>query len=296
MNEIYSPGVLSVLPLFYVGWSDSVLGPSEQALIHEKIDAMPQLSEADKELLKSWTDQNNPPSQEVFKNWSHSLKRNRESWAKAQKDQLISMGIEMARKATASGDFSDNKLVYSALKGLEEVLGVNEGLDASILEKTLHVNAQESGENQEDVGFTASDINFFLDGKRRVVMDKIISLISDPSFDNTDIRSKEEYRERILTQCKILTDHNASNYPFPAEYGGNDDTEATTVVFETLSYGDISLLIKFGVQFGLFGGSIHMLGTKRHHDKYLLKPLRLMTLLQVNSSYIHQVYMQVKNT
>jgi acyl-CoA oxidase len=39
--------------------------------------------------------------------------------------------------------------------------------------------------------------------------------------------------------------------------------------FETLATHDLSLLIKCGVQFGLFGGSILQLGTKRHHEEYL---------------------------
>jgi acyl-CoA oxidase len=40
-------------------------------------------------------------------------------------------------------------------------------------------------------------------------------------------------------------------------------------VFETLAYHDLSLSVKFGVQFGLFGGAILNLGTKYHHDTYL---------------------------
>jgi len=38
---------------------------------------------------------------------------------------------------------------------------------------------------------------------------------------------------------------------------------------ETLSYHDLSLVIKFGVQFGLWGISIHSLGTTKHYEKYL---------------------------
>jgi acyl-CoA oxidase len=45
--------------------------------------------------------------------------------------------------------------------------------------------------------------------------------------------------------------------------------EKFIVAFETLAYHDLSLVIKFGVQFGLFGGSIHRLGTERHHDEFL---------------------------
>ena len=40
----FSPGILSMLPLFYVGWSDSVLSPCEMKLIHKKIDNVEFLS------------------------------------------------------------------------------------------------------------------------------------------------------------------------------------------------------------------------------------------------------------
>ena len=40
-------------------------------------------------------------------------------------------------------------------------------------------------------------------------------------------------------------------------------------IFEHMMYVDGSMAIKFGVQFGLFGGSIQKLGTKKHHDAYL---------------------------
>ncbi|HWD85270.1 MAG TPA: hypothetical protein VG321_05940 [Solirubrobacteraceae bacterium] len=43
---------------------------------------------------------------------------------------------------------------------------------------------------------------------------------------------------------------------FPVEYGGSNDPGANLAGFETLGHGDLSLLVKFGVQFGLFGGSI----------------------------------------
>ncbi|MGN6721150.1 MAG: acyl-CoA dehydrogenase family protein, partial [Marmoricola sp.] len=47
------------------------------------------------------------------------------------------------------------------------------------------------------------------------------------------------------------------------DFGGN------VAAFETIAFGDLSVLVKFGVQFGLFGGAIHQLGTKPHHDAWL---------------------------
>ena len=45
--------------------------------------------------------------------------------------------------------------------------------------------------------------------------------------------------------------------------------EKFIVAFETLAYHDLSLVIIYGVQFGLFGGSIQQLGTPKHHQQYL---------------------------
>ncbi|MFN4958386.1 MAG: acyl-CoA dehydrogenase, partial [Cyclobacteriaceae bacterium] len=40
-------------------------------------------------------------------------------------------------------------------------------------------------------------------------------------------------------------------------------------IMETLSYHDLSMVVKFGVQFGLWGMSVYFLGTEKHHQKYL---------------------------
>ena len=53
MPENLSPGILSMLPMFYVGWSDSILSPSEMTLIHEKIETAGFLNQSDKEYLIS---------------------------------------------------------------------------------------------------------------------------------------------------------------------------------------------------------------------------------------------------
>jgi acyl-CoA oxidase len=62
---------------------------------------------------------------------------------------------------------------------------------------------------------------------------------------------------------------------FPEEYGGQGDPGGNVAAFETLGFGDLSLLVKFGVQFGLWGGAIQQLGTERHHERYLKQTARL---------------------
>ncbi len=78
-----------------------------------------------------------------------------------------------------------------------------------------------------------------------------------------------DYRERVLELVKLMASTGQTGLGFPTEYGGGGDIGASIAAFETLGFGDLSILVKVGVQFGLFGGAILQLGDKRHHDLYL---------------------------
>jgi acyl-CoA oxidase len=56
---------------------------------------------------------------------------------------------------------------------------------------------------------------------------------------------------------------------FPVEYGGEGEVGKMVAGFETMAFGDLSLLVKCGVQFGLFGGAVLHLGTEKHHARHL---------------------------
>lgn len=79
----------------------------------------------------------------------------------------------------------------------------------------------------------------------------------------------DEFRERVREVVLELAGGGMSALGFPVEYGGGGDVGASIAAFETLAHGDLSVLVKTGVQFGLFGGALLQLGTKRHHDAYL---------------------------
>ncbi len=78
-----------------------------------------------------------------------------------------------------------------------------------------------------------------------------------------------EFRERVLELVRAMAATGATGLGFPAEYGGGGDIGASVAAFETLAFGDLSILVKVGVQFGLFGGAILQLGSRHHHDDYL---------------------------
>src|SRR5436309_15571660 len=77
------------------------------------------------------------------------------------------------------------------------------------------------------------------------------------------------YRERVMDWLRIIAAEGQTAPGFPERYGGIGDPGANVAAFETLGFGDLSLLVKFGVQFGLWGGAVQQLGTERHHESYL---------------------------
>src|SRR3954470_15055027 len=86
--------------------------------------------------------------------------------------------------------------------------------------------------------------------------------------------STADFRERVLQVVKELASTGQTGMGFPAEHGGGGDIGASIAAFETMAFGDLSVLVKVGVQFGLFGGAILQLGTKKHHDAYLAPLVR----------------------
>src|ERR1700742_1141335 len=86
--------------------------------------------------------------------------------------------------------------------------------------------------------------------------------------DRSDL-STEEYRRQILEDLHLLAKTGHSRLGFAREYGGRDDPAGSVVAHEMLGFGDLSLMVKAGVQWGLFGGAGQLLGTERHHQRYL---------------------------
>ncbi|ALG84710.1 acyl-CoA dehydrogenase [Gordonia phthalatica] len=79
----------------------------------------------------------------------------------------------------------------------------------------------------------------------------------------------DEYRTRMLGQMKDMVPLGFPASGFRPEHGGTGDVGSAVTAIETLGYGDLSLMVKAGVQWGLFGGAVENLGTQAHHDQYV---------------------------
>lgn len=79
----------------------------------------------------------------------------------------------------------------------------------------------------------------------------------------------EEHRQRTLEAVTALAGTELVKGGLPPSLGGTGDLGASVTGLEMIGHGDLSVFVKAGVQFGLFGGAIANLGTERHHERYL---------------------------
>ena len=271
-NNSYSPGVLTLLPLYYVGWADSILSPSEIKLIREQINKLEFLSKKDQKLLNQWSDPGNPPSRKLFSEWSVLIRSAACKLPVASRENLVDLGLEMAKQSATSDQILKihQDSTRTALESLENALGVVSNQTHRSLFSNLPVK-EPTKPNKHAPSFNIQKLTAILDDDYADIRNKVKQILSDPEFKLETIPVKEDYRAKVLQWCKLLADQGLGATSYPIEYGGLNDIGNYAAIFETLGYHDLSLSIKFGVQFGLFGGSILWLGTKKHHDLYLQK-------------------------
>jgi acyl-CoA oxidase len=110
-----------------------------------------------------------------------------------------------------------------------------------------------------------------LDGRYAEIRDLVRTNLAEYSsiLEEADTLDRAAFRERVKEVVLQMAATGQTGMGFPKEYGGGGDVGASFAAFETLAFGDLSVLVKVGVQFGLCGGAILQLGTERHHAAYL---------------------------
>ncbi|MFJ8886800.1 acyl-CoA dehydrogenase [Streptomyces sp. NPDC102402] len=126
-----------------------------------------------------------------------------------------------------------------------------------------------SGYVQPDVDVRA--LTEVLDGEYAGIRDLVRTNLATYAsvLEDADELGVDAFRERVRELVVEMAATGQTGMGFPREYGGGGDIGASIAAFETLAFGDLSVLVKVGVQFGLFGGAILHLGTERHHSAYL---------------------------
>ncbi len=108
-----------------------------------------------------------------------------------------------------------------------------------------------------------------LEGPHAEVWKRLRERLAEPAFALKLGLSAHEQRQRVTEQMRALAGDPLVIMGFPSRLGGSDDVAGFVTGFQGLAYGDLSLLVKVGVQYGLFGGALMQLGTERHHEEFL---------------------------
>ncbi|MFD6452816.1 acyl-CoA dehydrogenase [Nocardia sp. NPDC060220] len=113
---------------------------------------------------------------------------------------------------------------------------------------------------------TAEHLRAALDGPWRTVREQARTQLAGAEFTDDPELDIHAARARVLDQMRVIATMGYPERGFRPENGGTGDPGGAVVGLEMLAYTDLSLWVKSGVQWGLFGGAVENLGTERHRD------------------------------
>ncbi|WP_298764094.1 acyl-CoA dehydrogenase [uncultured Polaribacter sp.] len=257
-TQNYTPGILQYIPFFYVIWSDDLLSYSEISVVTKALAKDATLTKEDFAYLRACLDKKNPPANDTLKDWKNTIANANIKLVESDTYPLASFSQKMICHHFEDCPFNPH------LKDIEINLGIQPNHYNHLFEIEI------VKETTADF-YDATAIDTLLKGTETAVIDAFRETVKHPLFKWQIKRTKEDFRAHVLEQVNYLATKGYGAMAFSDVYGGTENMNGYAAIFENMMYVDGSLTIKFGVQFGLFGGSIQKLGTKKHHDQYLLE-------------------------
>ncbi|WP_280432124.1 acyl-CoA dehydrogenase [Nocardia brasiliensis] len=121
---------------------------------------------------------------------------------------------------------------------------------------------------------TADHLRAALDGPWGEIREQARVQLADDKFAGDSYLDHKAARARVLEQMRAIATMGYAERGFRRENGGTSEPGAAVTGLEMLAYADLSLWVKAGVQWGLFGGAVENLGTERHRE-YIKRLLSL---------------------
>jgi acyl-CoA oxidase len=258
-----NPALYSFLPIFYMAWADAVLTPGEVVKLRGFIEKQDWLKPDERLYLLSFLDPADPPTPNELKEWLKTIRESADKIAEHEKKGVVDIGIDLAKFHNAP---TADELKVPLLE-IEDALGIITEESAYHLRMLKHTTTSEILSTAPS--FNVDLMGDILDREHKDLINRVKTVLSDPAFDYIDPDNLATYRAKVLEWCKLLAEQGFGAMAYPKEYGGEHDMARYFAVMETLSYHDLSTVVKFGVQFGLWGMSVYFLGTEKHHKKYL---------------------------
>ncbi|NIP56467.1 MAG: acyl-CoA oxidase [Gemmatimonadetes bacterium] len=253
------------LPMIYVAWADGVLTPGEIQRICDRIEGAEWLDEEGREILSAWLRPDAPPTPKALAKLEERIRERARELPERAGRSLAELGLEIAGGG-GSGEAWESGRARRALEEMEGDVGV---APSEAVRDLLGLRPEPGPAEPAPGALDPEAISRYLDGEHRALRRAVLDLLARDEMRTPLEIGRAEHRARVLEGLRVLADEGYGLLAFPEAYGGRGDPGAMIAAFETLAFGDLSVLVKFGVQFGLFGGSVHQLGTRRHHERWL---------------------------
>lgn len=261
------PSFLVFLPLLCAAWADGMIDEVELAAIRRAIDDAEWMTDEGRAQVREWLDRTTPPATAVYAAATAAIR----TVAGTGVVTLTRAGLTLVEASALSGVPTGPPAwradAAASLGKLETDLGLS-GVEA--LRELVGARDWAAVPGACASGVT-SQVAQAIRGDYPELRARVRAALVQPEVRIPDSLPLDEQRERTLAAVKALADAGLGAFAFAEEHGGAGDAGAGVAVFEELALGDLSVLVKYGVQFGLFGGSIAQLGTEKHHRRYLAR-------------------------
>ena len=253
------PGLLTVLPLLYVAWADGNLDDDELGAINRRLARLSFVDTDCQSVIDRWLDPDKPPTPQDLHRIRRAIHARSESLPRPHRLSLVDLGLQLAM-VSGDGGQPDPTEVRSLQQlardlGLPDVAIPRPGAEPPAVEAVPSANLSHLRERMQHP-FPA-------------VRQRVLELLQDSSSLTPPTSDRDDYRDWVTTRVGELGRRGFGALAFPAELGGSDSPGAFVAAFETMAFGDLSVLVKFGVQYGLFAGAIHQLGNEEQRRQYL---------------------------
>lgn len=259
-----NPKLAILLPVLYLAWQDDLLNADEFQAISTFIKDQEWITKAEKDFLLSKINLASPPDRSELFHWKKKINIALDNNKAPQ--NLTELGLLIANAERPAFTQEIIQKIAPSFAAMESALGIMSREVLSGFRRNRDTITSKYGTVES---FSVKELTLLLDGSRHNLIKEVKTVISSAEFQLGHHPDMHRYREKVLEWSKILAGKDFGAYAYPRAHGGKDDIEGYFAIMETLSYHDLSLVIKFGVQFGLWGMSILSLGTEKHYRKYL---------------------------
>jgi acyl-CoA oxidase len=210
------------------------------------------LSEEECGEIPRWLDPQEPPTPSALQRLEREVRSWLEAIPQSRRGSLSELAAALAEVPLGTARADATRQQLAPLDGLLAYEPPSSG-------RAWDVNVAAGAQSE-----VVARLRVALDGEHKAIRDRVRELLRDPQFRFVSELNTHAYREQVLSWLKAIASSGLLELAYPRGFAEERDAALFISVFETLSFFDLSLVVKFGVQLGLFGGTVEGLGTEKH--------------------------------